>query len=146
MKITHRQLKYFVEIARTGSITTAATTLRIAQPALSHHIAAIEEELGVTLFERHARGVRLTAEGQRLLERSRANPGVDDRPLIESANVSKGSQLPVILMTADADSRPPKAVSTNSRGKSLRASRPRWEHRRCPTARGRGGLRQASEG
>jgi LysR family nitrogen assimilation transcriptional regulator len=70
MKITHRQLKYFVEIARTGSITTAATTLRIAQPALSHHIAAIEEELGVTLFERHARGVKLTAEGQRLLDRA----------------------------------------------------------------------------
>jgi len=70
MKLTHRQLKYFVEIARCGSITTAATTLRIAQPALSHHIASIEEELGVVLFERHARGVKLTAEGKRLLDRA----------------------------------------------------------------------------
>lgn len=68
--MTPRQLKYFVEIARTGSITTAASTLHIAQPALSHHIAAMEEELGVTLLERHARGVRPTAEGQRLLERA----------------------------------------------------------------------------
>jgi DNA-binding transcriptional LysR family regulator len=59
--MTPRQLKYFVEIARTGSITTAASTLHIAQPALSHHIAAMEEELGVSLLERHARGVRPTA-------------------------------------------------------------------------------------
>lgn len=70
--MTPRQLKYFVEIARTGSMTTAATTLHIAQPALSHHLAAMEEELGVTLLKRHARGVRLTAEGQRLLDRAAA--------------------------------------------------------------------------
>lgn len=68
--MTPRQLKYFVEIARTGSITTAASTLHIAQPALSHHVAAMEEELGVPLLERHARGVKLTLEGQRLLDRA----------------------------------------------------------------------------
>ena len=68
--MTPRQLKYFVEIARTGSITTAASTLHIAQPALSHHIAVMEQELGVALLQRHARGVRLTAEGQRLWERA----------------------------------------------------------------------------
>jgi len=68
--MTPRQLKYFVEIARTGSITTAASALHIAQPALSHHIAAMEEELGVPLLERHARGVKLTAGGQRLLDRA----------------------------------------------------------------------------
>lgn len=68
--MTPRQLKYFVEIARTGSITTAASTLHIAQPALSHHVAAMEEELGVPLFERHARGVNLTTQGRRFLDRA----------------------------------------------------------------------------
>lgn len=68
--MTPRQLKYFVEIARTGSITTAASTLHIAQPALSQHIGSMEKELDVALFDRHARGVKLTAEGQRLLERA----------------------------------------------------------------------------
>lgn len=68
--MTPRQLKYFVEIARTRSITTAASSLHIAQPALSHHIAAMEQELGVVLLERHARGVTLTPEGQRLLDRA----------------------------------------------------------------------------
>lgn len=70
--MTPRQLKYFLEIARTGSMTIAASALHIAQPALSHHIAAMEEELGVPLLERHARGVRLTIEGQRLLDRAAA--------------------------------------------------------------------------
>lgn len=68
--MTPRQLKYFIEIARSGSITTAAATLHIAQPALSHHIGAMEEELGVSLLQRHARGVRLTVEGQRLFDRA----------------------------------------------------------------------------
>lgn len=68
--MTPRQLKYFVEIARSGSITTAAGKLHIAQPALSHHIAAMEDELGAPLLVRHARGVELTSEGQRLMDRA----------------------------------------------------------------------------
>ncbi|MCK9511303.1 MAG: LysR family transcriptional regulator [Pigmentiphaga sp.] len=68
--MTPRQLKYFVAIARCGSITTAASHLHVAQPSLSQHIATLEEELGVPVFERHARGVTLTVEGQRLLERA----------------------------------------------------------------------------
>lgn len=68
--MTPRQLKYFVTIARAGSITKAAQTLRIAQPALSQHIGSIEEEIGAPLFERHARGMKLTAEGRRLMDRA----------------------------------------------------------------------------
>ena len=52
------------------SITTAAGKLHIAQPALSHHIAAMEDELGAPLLVRHARGVELTSEGQRLMDRA----------------------------------------------------------------------------
>lgn len=68
--MTPRQLRYFVEIAQAGSITAAAHALHIAQPALSQHIAAMEEEFGVALLERGARGVKLTAEGRRLLDRA----------------------------------------------------------------------------
>lgn len=68
--MTPRQLRYFVEIARTGSMTTAARTLRIAQPALSQHVALIEAELGTAVFVRQARGVQLTADGRRLLARA----------------------------------------------------------------------------
>ncbi|HEX3863342.1 MAG TPA: LysR family transcriptional regulator [Stellaceae bacterium] len=63
-----RSLQYFVRIAELGSITRAAEHLRLAQPALTRHVQRLEEELGVALFTRANRGVRLTEAGQRLLE------------------------------------------------------------------------------
>ena len=63
-----RSLHYFVRIAELGSITRAASHLRLAQPALTRHVQRLEEELGVALFTRANRGVRLTEAGQKLLE------------------------------------------------------------------------------
>src|SRR5207237_2031638 len=63
-----RSLGYFVRIAELGSITRAAAHLRLAQPALTRHVQRLEEELGVALFTRANRGVRLTEAGQKLLE------------------------------------------------------------------------------
>jgi DNA-binding transcriptional LysR family regulator len=62
---THR-LKYFLRIAEEGSITGAAASLGIAQPALSRQVRLLEEDLGVVLFRRTRRGVQLTDEGERL--------------------------------------------------------------------------------
>ncbi len=70
MNITLRQLRYFVEIARSRSFSRAAQQLGIAQPALSQNIAALEDDLGAKLFERHARGVDLSPEGLRLYDRA----------------------------------------------------------------------------
>lgn len=102
MRITHRQLKYFVEIARSGNITTAASTLGIAQPALSHHIATIEEELGATLFDRHARGVKLTREGQRLFDRATSILGQLDRLKDDVLSAGNQPRGPVALCIAGA--------------------------------------------
>src|SRR3954449_6985125 len=63
-----RSLGYFVRIAELGSITRAAAHLRLAQPALTRHVQRLEEELGVALFTRANRGVRLTEAGEKLLE------------------------------------------------------------------------------
>ncbi|MEE2968901.1 MAG: LysR family transcriptional regulator [Pseudomonadota bacterium] len=65
-----RQLRYFVQIADAGSVRTAATRVRIAQSALSRQVAALEDELGVKLLERHARGVTPTHAGARLRARA----------------------------------------------------------------------------
>jgi DNA-binding transcriptional LysR family regulator len=62
----NRRLSYFVRIAEDGSLTKAAGVLRIAQPALSRQIRLLEEELGVALFSRTARGMQLTEEGEYL--------------------------------------------------------------------------------
>jgi LysR family nitrogen assimilation transcriptional regulator len=61
-----RRLSYFVRIAEDGSLTRAAGMVRVAQSALSRQMRLLEEELGVTLFERTARGMRLTSDGERL--------------------------------------------------------------------------------
>lgn len=59
-----RQLKYFLSAARNLSFTTAARECYIVPSAMSQQIAALEQELGVTLFERGGRTMTLTAEGR----------------------------------------------------------------------------------
>lgn len=61
-----RRLSYFVRIAEDRSLTKAAGILRVAQSALSRQMRLLEQELGVTLFSRTARGMRLTDEGEYL--------------------------------------------------------------------------------
>jgi DNA-binding transcriptional LysR family regulator len=62
-----RQLQTFREVAKTLSFTRTAATLNYAQSSVSAQIQALEEELGVTLFDRLGRRITLTAAGQRLL-------------------------------------------------------------------------------
>lgn len=63
-----KQLRYFLRIADLGSFTRASESLHIAQPALSRHIKLLEEELGVPLFVRNGRGVKVTHAGRQLQE------------------------------------------------------------------------------
>jgi len=86
-----RQLQYFDAVLREGGFSAASRKLNVAQPALSGHIAALEAELGVKLFERTNKGVTPTSAGIRLgrhaeailrqLESARADiSGGDDSP------------------------------------------------------------------
>lgn len=65
-----RQLQHFVALAESGNVRRGSTQLNLSQPALSKSIRALEEDLGVALFERLPRGVRLTPVGVWLLSRS----------------------------------------------------------------------------
>ena len=60
-------LQAFVSAAQAGSFARAASELNLTASAISHQIAGLEEWWGVSLFERHSRGVKLTAAGQALL-------------------------------------------------------------------------------
>ena len=69
--ISTRQLRYFVEIADSGSFSAAAERLFVAQSALSRQIKALETQLQTSLFERTARQPRLTAAGEAFYPRAR---------------------------------------------------------------------------
>lgn len=66
-----KQIAYFVQVAELGSFTRAASVLRVAQPALSRQVRALEVELRQSLFDRNGRGVTLTPAGVRLLAHGR---------------------------------------------------------------------------
>lgn len=66
-----RKLQYIDEIARCGSIRKAASRLNVASSAINRQILALEEELGVPIFERLPRGLRLTAAGELCIEHIR---------------------------------------------------------------------------
>jgi len=66
MRIEH--LAEFVDLARTLSYTQTAQNMLVSESALSRHIRGLEDELGVVLFERISRRVRLSSHGQLLLE------------------------------------------------------------------------------
>ncbi len=69
--ISTRQLRYFVEIADSGSFSAAAERLFVAQSALSRQIKELETQLQTPLFERTARLPRLTAAGEAFYPRAR---------------------------------------------------------------------------
>jgi DNA-binding transcriptional LysR family regulator len=63
-----RHARTFVTVAELGTVSKAALRLRIAQPALSRQIGDLERELGLRLFDRVGRRLRLTGEGEQLLD------------------------------------------------------------------------------
>ena len=61
-----KQLQYFVVCAQTGSFSDAAKVLYSTQPSVSKVVKALEDALGMQLFERLPRGIRLTVQGQKV--------------------------------------------------------------------------------
>lgn len=67
-----RQLQYLVAVAELGGFRRAADACGVAQPSLSAQVAQVESALGVQIFERGARGVRVSAAGAPVIDRARA--------------------------------------------------------------------------
>lgn len=61
-------LRGFYQVAQTGSVSAAARILNLRQPTVSHQIKCLEENYGVTLFDRSSGGMTLTPEGQTMLD------------------------------------------------------------------------------
>lgn len=71
MAFTLRQLQFFVAAAQAGSVTGAARELSISQSSVTEAIRALEDDLGVQLFDRQARGLLITHKGSAFLRHAR---------------------------------------------------------------------------
>lgn len=100
------QLKTFVAVARERSITRASELLHLSQPAVSAHIKALEDALGLALFERTPRGMSLTREGQRILVKAEETLTAH-RALMDEAKRIKGSLTGTLHLGAASSSRDP---------------------------------------
>ncbi|MGB5822902.1 MAG: LysR family transcriptional regulator [Proteocatella sp.] len=84
-----QQLEYFIKIAETRNFTTAANLVSVSQPALSKSISKLEEELGVSLFDRNNRSVVLTNYGESFLKHATVALTQLEKGIEELQNMSK---------------------------------------------------------
>lgn len=93
-------LRYFTEVARTGSLAAASENLHVAVSAISRQISKLEEDVGAPLFERLPRGMVLTESGELLAEHARRTLLEAEAVLGEiSAGEAKGGRLVRIACT-----------------------------------------------
>lgn len=67
MAFTLRQLQYFIAVAEVGTVSGAAQAISISQSSITEAIKDLEADLGVSLFERHSRGLNITHKGHQFL-------------------------------------------------------------------------------
>jgi LysR family glycine cleavage system transcriptional activator len=95
-------LRAFEATARLGSQSRAAQALHVTHGAVSHQIAALEQDLGVTLIERAGRGIRLTDQGERFATRVRSALAELSEALRELADRANPGRLRVSMIPSFA--------------------------------------------
>lgn len=92
-----RQLRNFLKIAETGSITRAADALGVAQPSLSQQVLRLEDEVGFKLFERTTRGVTTTQAGEILQKHARQMLEIAEQAIEEMKEDREEARAKVVL-------------------------------------------------
>lgn len=85
-----RHLRYFVAVAEEMNIHRAAERLNISQPPLSVTIKQLEEELGVSLFEREGRGIKITRAGESFLDQAKKILKDTNKAVMDAQNIGQG--------------------------------------------------------
>ena len=78
-RVKFRHLQTFVEVSRQKSVMKAAELLHVSQPAVTKTIRELEEVLGVAVFERDGRGIKITRYGEVFLRHAGAAPSAPHR-------------------------------------------------------------------
>lgn len=97
-----RHLELLVSLARTQNISHTAQALNMTQPALSKWLKELEDDLGLALFERHARGLKPTAQGRILVEHARRIEAQLDLARDDMAVLREGGSGVVSIGTSGA--------------------------------------------
>ncbi|WP_243311961.1 LysR family transcriptional regulator [Fundidesulfovibrio agrisoli] len=100
MELYH--LRTFVAVAEEGNLSRAAERLHLSQPAVSAHVKALEEELGVHLFSRSARGMDVTDSGRRLCATAH-EALARTQDLVEQARALRGEVVGDVVITRNTD-------------------------------------------
>jgi DNA-binding transcriptional LysR family regulator len=90
MPIEVRQIRTALAVSGHRSFRQAAEALGVSQPVVSQTIKSLEDELGVSLFERHSGGVRLTTAGRVFLAESRQALGILDKAVDDAGAAGRG--------------------------------------------------------
>ncbi len=85
-------ISHAILVSEQLSFRVAAGVLGTAQSAVSHRIRALEDELGVSLFERHSGGVRTTTAGRRFLDLARSALAELDYAVRSAGNAGRGGE------------------------------------------------------
>ena len=95
MAFTIRQLQFFVAVAEQGTVSRAAQALSISQSSVTEAIKELEADLGVTLFDRHPRGLNITHQGHQFLRHAtKILTGVSDaRRAFSGDTAERGGHL-----------------------------------------------------
>src|ERR1700722_5995126 len=93
--------KAFLVTAEEGSLSAAARALGMAQPTLGRQVSALEEELGVVLFERVGRGFTLTPSGLELLDHVRSMGDAANRVALTAAGQSQSLEGTVCIAASE---------------------------------------------
>ena len=101
VKFDWNRAKAFLVTAEEGTLSAAARALGVAQPTLGRQVDALEEELGVILFERVGRGLALTPSGVELLEHVRAMGDAANRVALAAAGQSQSIEGTVCIAASE---------------------------------------------
>lgn len=123
-------LWYFAVVAGERSLRRAAERLSMSEPPLSRQIRALEDRLGVALFQRHSRGLVLTAQGERVLEAVRPLLALQERVFEDLAQLAAGAAPGALGLTTAVEQGVFAALEADLRGgpgcpRFLRAPSPR---------------------
>lgn len=111
-----RQMRYVLAVAQTGSVRRAAQLLSVAQPTLSQQLGIVEREIGAPLFDRTARGMRLTSVGEVFAAHAECVLAAFDQALAAVTEAVEGEIAGLRLAVADGLSDVVRAILCTLRG------------------------------